>query len=207
MNSKERNILLFIIISIIFIGIGFYILKPKNNFSTTNIEENTKQQTESTPIEKSKEVETPKPEIEPKIPISQTRFDEIKNYILSLDDNLLPKNLNPTEKTKIEEIRTTKKSILQRRSGKIKDKQKEIDDYNDKLNKIENKKNELKKQQQTPNIENEIADLEADKDMYTEMLNRAKENKKELEQDYKDLSVSDEKITIIQLNKIYQITN
>jgi len=47
-----------------------------------------------------------KDKVKSQIPISQTRFDEIKNYILSLDDNLLPSNLNPNEKTKIEEIKT-----------------------------------------------------------------------------------------------------
>jgi len=95
---------------------------------------------------KPKEVEKPKP----KTSISQTRFDEIKNYILSLDDNLLPKNLNPTEKTKIEEIRTTMKSLIQsdqKHQKKIEDEQKTIDDYNNKLNEIENKKNELEPQQ------------------------------------------------------------
>jgi hypothetical protein len=196
MNSKQ--IILISIIFIALIGAGWYYY-PKFKPSTPN--------STNKPIETPKKTEPSKTEKETKISISQARFDEIKNYILSLDDNLLPKNLNSTEKTKIEEIRTPTKSILQRRSGKIKDKQKAIDDYNNKLNEIENKKNELKKQQQTTDIKREIRKCEIQKEKYNDMLKRAEKNKKELEQDYKDLLVSDEKITIIQLNKIYQITN
>jgi len=200
MNSKEKNILLFIIISIIFIGIGFYILKkPKTNSST--IEENIEQKTESTSIEESKEIEPSKAKIEPKIPISQARFDEIKNYILSLDDNLLPKNLNPTEKTKIEAIRTTMKPIIQRDKKEIEDEQKKIDDCSNELNKIENKKNELNKQQQTTDIKREIRKCENKKENYINKLTLYEGYKKILEERFNNIDIE------FDLTQIYQITN
>jgi hypothetical protein len=203
MNSKEKNILLFIIISIIFIGIGFYIFKPKNLNSNekTKIEENIEQKTESTSIEESKEIESSKTEKETKISISQARFDEIKNYILSLDDNLLPKNLNSNEKTKIEAIRTTMKPIIQRDKKEIEDEQKKIDDYINELNKIENKKNELNKQQQTTDIKREILKCENKKKKYTNILTRAEEYKKILEERFNNIDIE------FDLTQIYQITN
>jgi hypothetical protein len=203
MNSKEKNILLFIIISIIFIGIGFYIFKPKNLNSNekTKIEENIEQKTESTSIEESKEIESSKTEKETKISISQARFDEIKNYILSLDDNLLPKNLNSNEKTKIEAIRTTMKPIIQRDKKEIEDEQKKIDDYINELNKIENKKNELNKQQQTTDIKREILKCENKKKKCTNILTRAEEYKKILEERFNNIDIE------FDLTQIYQITN
>ncbi|WP_284928647.1 hypothetical protein [Candidatus Phytoplasma sp. AldY-WA1] len=84
-----------------------------------------------------------KDKVKSQIPISQTRFDEIKNYILSLDDNLLPSNLNPNEKTKIEEIKTPIKSTIQESQLRINGYEKIIVEIQDKLKNINNLNNEL----------------------------------------------------------------
>jgi chromosome segregation ATPase len=219
MNSKQ--IIITFIIFIALIGTGWYCydkFKPKTSTledePIDTIEENDDsiQKIESTSIEKSKETKTPKPEIEPKNPISQTRFDEIKNYILSLDDNLLPKNLNTNEKTKIEEIRTPIKSAIQRSQSKLDDyekvivelqnKLKDINNLNDKLQlnkesakqyneRIQQKKDEFPK---APNVEtrkrlqNELNQLCTEQtELINEIMNIGREIKIENERHYDNM--------------------
>ncbi|WP_284928493.1 DUF2963 domain-containing protein [Candidatus Phytoplasma sp. AldY-WA1] len=77
MNSKERNILLFIIICIIFIGVGIYLLKSKNNPST--IEKNTEQKTKLTSTKKSKEIKTLQTNIKTYIDKDESKITEEYN--------------------------------------------------------------------------------------------------------------------------------
>jgi len=205
MNSKQ--IIITFITLITLIGTGWYCYSKfksttsnSQNEPINTIEENTKQKNKPTSIEEPKEIESSKPEVEPKISISQARFDEIKNYILSLDDNLLPKNLNPNEKTKIEEIRTSIKSTIQRKQNEITKAQKEIDDHNKNLSEIATKL-------QKPKISRtEIRTLEIDREAIDEMLVLAKDFKRDLENRFNKSCIENDGLGIItQLNKIYKI--
>jgi DNA repair exonuclease SbcCD ATPase subunit len=95
---------------------------------------------------KLKETESSKTELEPKISISQAKFDEITKFIFSQNDVSLSINLSEKEKIEIEKNRKFYKAIFEEQE-RIKKYQNEIDDYNNKLNEIETKKNELKPQQ------------------------------------------------------------
>jgi DNA repair exonuclease SbcCD ATPase subunit len=208
MNLKQ--IIITFITLITLIGIGWYCynkFKPTTPNSTNEpidtIEEDDDeiQKIEPTPIEKPQPVETPKPVTESKIPISQARFDEIKNYILSLDDNLLPKNLNPNEKTKIEEIRTPIKSAIQNSQLElaeyekiiieIQNKLKNINDLNIKLHaeedaikgcngEIERKEDELSKTQDIEKREQLQKKINQVKDQRAECIQQTIYTKKEI---------------------------
>ncbi|MGI3136188.1 MAG: hypothetical protein ACN23H_01235 [Candidatus Phytoplasma vitis] len=105
MNSNKKITLLFIILFIILIGIGFYILKlkPKNVSSTTITEENEpqEQKTESTSIEKSQENETSKTDTKTTSTKNSQQNETPKKDVKQNTQSLTNYNLESEQKNKI----------------------------------------------------------------------------------------------------------
>jgi len=210
MNSKQ--IIITTIIFITLIGGGWYCFKkfkPKTSNSQNEpintIEENDDsiQKTESISTKKSKKVEVPKIEEkeQTKKMISQLKFNEIKTYIFSqYNDDTLPADLSPIEKTKIEELKSSFQTAFQENKIKIEKQQKVIDDHNKNLSEIATK---LKK----PNISRtEIRTLEIDREAINKKLGRVVKYKQDLESNFNKSCIEDDGLSlIVELNKLYEI--
>jgi F0F1-type ATP synthase membrane subunit b/b' len=210
MNLKQ--IIITFITLITLIGIGWYCyrkFKPSIPNSTNEpintIEENDDsiQKTETTSTEKSTKVETTKIEEkeQTKKMISQLKFNEIKTYIFSqYNDDTLPADLSPIEKTKIEELKSSFQTVFQEKQTKIEKQQKVIDDHNKNLSEIATK---LKK----PNISRtEIRTLEIDRETINKKLGRVVKYKQDLESNFNKSCIEDDGLSlIVELNKLYEI--
>ncbi|WP_284928619.1 hypothetical protein [Candidatus Phytoplasma sp. AldY-WA1] len=210
MNSKQ--IIITSIILITLIGASWYCFKkfkpttsnPQNEPINT-IEENDDliQKTESTSTEKSKKTESPKIEEkeQTKKMISQLKFNEIKTYIFSqYNDDTLPADLSPIEKTKIEELKSSFQTAFQENQIKVEKRQKIIDDHNKNLSEIATKL-------QKPNIsQTEIKSLEIQRKKFNDMLARAVKYKQDLESNFNKSCIEDDGLSlIVELNKLYEI--
>jgi hypothetical protein len=213
MNSKQ--IIITFIILITLIGTCWYCyhkFKPSTPNSTnepintTEENDDSIQKTKSTSTETPKKTESPKPEVESKISISQVKFNEITKFIFSKNDIPLPINLSKKEKIEIEKNKEFYKKVFEIQK-KIEKLQNDIDNFNNTLNEFKNIGNELKKQQQTPNVQRKIAEYEKDKAIHTGKLKDMEKSKKMLDEKFK-ISIKNYKKNVIDnLNKIYQIVN
>nr|ABU55754.1 hypothetical protein [Clover phyllody phytoplasma] len=186
-------ILIIIVLVISFIiGIfeGLYETKQEPKSLSNYHEELDNEQKPNKPLRNKRELGPPKP----KIKITQEKYDKIKSYILSENENevLTINDLPEQELTEINKIKNSCKhylDLLNEEQKSIDEYQKKCDDYNKQISQLDPKKNE-----------NEI-------EGFNNMLKRAEDYKKTLEERYKDFENHEKDNILSKLNSLYQITS
>ncbi|WP_373402927.1 hypothetical protein [Candidatus Phytoplasma solani] len=159
-NFFQKHLAIIIIIIAVIVGIGIY-YKTNTNNSLKQEEQQEQEEKHLFPPEEKIENDNSKmsssrTELEtekPKFTITESRFDQIKSYVLSENNNqtLLPNNLSEQEKFEIEKIKRSWKnslSFLKDEQNRIDKENKTCDEHNAKIQEIKSQYPSLKSQKE-----------------------------------------------------------